>query len=96
MKYYQEITCPSCHGENLGKAGKNAKGVQRYFCKNDTCSTHTFMLEYCYKAYESGVKEKAIEMAINGSGIRDTARVLKINKNTVISLLKKKKTALSK
>ena len=29
-------------------------------------------------------------MAINGSGIRDTARVLKINKNTVINTLKKK------
>jgi len=28
-------------------------------------------------------------MAINGSGIRDTARILKINKNTVISTLKK-------
>jgi len=30
-------------------------------------------------------------MAINGSGIRDTARVLKINKNTVINTLKKSK-----
>ncbi|MEQ1546381.1 IS1 family transposase, partial [Methyloglobulus sp.] len=29
------------------------------------------------------------EMAINSSGIRDTARVIKINKNTVISTLKK-------
>jgi DNA-binding transcriptional regulator LsrR (DeoR family) len=29
-------------------------------------------------------------MAINSSGIRDTARVLKINKNTVIRTLKKK------
>jgi transposase-like protein len=28
-------------------------------------------------------------MAINGSGIRDTARVLKIDKNTAISTLKK-------
>jgi transposase-like protein len=28
-------------------------------------------------------------MSINGNGIRDTARVLKINKNTVISTLKK-------
>jgi len=28
-------------------------------------------------------------MSINGSGIRDTARVLKINKNTVMSTLKK-------
>ncbi|MCF7967298.1 MAG: hypothetical protein K9L79_17425 [Methylobacter tundripaludum] len=30
-----------------------------------------------------------MDMSINGSGIRDTARVLKINKNTVISTLKK-------
>jgi len=28
-------------------------------------------------------------MSINGSGIRNTARVLKISKNTVISTLKK-------
>jgi hypothetical protein len=28
-------------------------------------------------------------MALNGSGIRDTARVLKINKNTIIGTLKK-------
>jgi len=78
------------------KRGGNAKEIQRYVCKNDNCSTYTFMLEYHYKAYESGVKEKAIEMAINGSGIRDTACVLNINKNTVISLLKKKKNVLFK
>jgi len=47
------------------------------------------MLEYLYRAYEPGVKEQAVEMAINSSGIRDTDRVLKINKNTVISTLKK-------
>ncbi len=47
------------------------------------------MLDYRYKAYEPGIKEKIVEMAINNSGIRDTARVLKINKNTVIRTLKK-------
>ena len=50
------------------------------------------MLEYSYKAYEPGIKERLVDMAINGSGIRDTARVLKISKGTVISTLKKKKT----
>jgi len=35
-------------------------------------------------------------MAINGSGIRDTARVLKISKGTVMSTLKKKKKSLYK
>jgi len=33
------------------------------------------------------------EMAINGSGMRDTARVLKINKDTVINTLKKRKAS---
>jgi transposase-like protein len=35
-----------------------------------------------------------IDRATNASGIRDTARVLGINKNTVISQLKKKKNSL--
>ena len=47
------------------------------------------MLKYRYRAYEQGIKEQVVEMSINGGGIRDTARVLKINKNTVISILKK-------
>ncbi len=51
--------------------------------------TKTFMLDYRYKPCEPGIKEQVVDMAINGSGIRDTARVLKINKNTVISTLKK-------
>ena len=54
------------------------------------------MLAYRYKACEPGIEEQVVEMAINGSGIRDTARVLKINKNTVISTLKKGRAASSK
>nr|WP_061509370.1 IS1-like element transposase [Endozoicomonas montiporae] len=49
------------------------------------------MLEYRYKACEPGVKEKIIDMAINGSGIRDTSKVLGISKTTVIKTLKKMK-----
>lgn len=47
------------------------------------------MLNYRYKSYEPGIKEQMVEMALNGSGIRDTARVLGINKNTVIRTIKK-------
>ena len=36
------------------------------------------------------VKEQIIEMSINGSGVRDIARVLKISPTTVIEELKKK------
>jgi len=52
------------------------------------------MLEYCYKACEVGIKEQVVEMAINSSGTRDTARVLKINKNTVTRTLKNKENSL--
>ena len=93
MKYYEEISCPHCNDTDLGKAGKSVKGVPRYFYHNNECETHTFMLEYCYKACEPGIKEKIMDMATNASGIRDTARVLGIDKNTVISQLKKRKIA---
>jgi transposase-like protein len=38
------------------------------------------------------VKQKIADMAINGSGMRDTARVLKINRNTGTQELKKTST----
>lgn len=41
------------------------------------------------EARKPGVKEKSTEMAFNGSGVRDTARVLKVGINTVIRTLKK-------
>ena len=78
------------------KSGRNAKGVQRYRCQNSECRVKTFMLDYQYRACKPGIKEQLIDMAINGSGIRDTARVLNINKNTVISTLKKSRARLSR
>jgi transposase-like protein len=35
-----------------------------------------------------------VDMSLNGSGVRDTARVLKINPTTVINTLKKKSLRL--
>jgi transposase-like protein len=89
MACYQEITCPKCGGNNIAKSGFSTHGVRRYRCRHPDCTTKTFMLNYRYRAYEPGIKAQVVEMAINSSGIRDTARVLKINKNTVISTLKK-------
>lgn len=45
----------------------------------------TFQLEYTYEAHKPSVIEKIECMAHNGNGIRDTARVLSVNKNTVMS-----------
>lgn len=89
MACYQEVTCPNCGGIHITKSGLNAHGTQRYRCQDPCCPTKTFMTDYRYRAYGPGIKAQVVEMAINSSGIRDTARVLKINKNTVVSTLKK-------
>jgi transposase-like protein len=36
------------------------------------------------------VKEQIVDMAMNASGIRDTARVLQVSTNTVMTELKKR------
>jgi len=93
MTHYQEIVCPDCGSNHLMKAGRSASGVQRYRCDNIECTTKSLILEYRYRTYEPGIKAQLVDMAINGSGIRDTARALKIDKNTVISTLKKRRLA---
>jgi transposase-like protein len=49
----------------------------------------TFIRDYSYNAYLPNLKKQISDMAMNGSGIRDTARVLNISPNTVIETLKK-------
>ncbi len=84
MTCYEKISGPNCNRTQTSRAGKSTNNTQRYRCDNACCETKSFMLEYRYKADEPGVMDQAIDMAINGSGIRDTARVLSINKNTLI------------
>ena len=53
------------------------------------CAGRTFLLEYSYPGQSPAVKEQIVEMALNASGIRDTARVLHVSTNTVMTELKK-------
>jgi len=69
------------------KAGKQ-NGHQRMKCKS--CG-RTFQSSYTYKAHKPKVSERIEEMLHNGSGTRDTARVLKVSPNTVTSHIKKNK-----
>ena len=43
---------------------------------------------YTYNAYKPGVKQQIADMAMNGSGSRDTGRVLGVSKDTVTAVLK--------
>ena len=89
-----KVKCPYCGSEEINLYGKNARGKQRYLCKNKQCSHKIFLLDYTYNARKPGVKEQAFDMIMNGSGTRDTGRVLHISPNTVTGILKK--TKLSK
>ena len=86
---YQEIHCPYCNSSDVRPYGKTTTGKQRYLCKNNECSHKTFLLEYSRVGDKPGIKMQIVNMVINGSGTRDTARVLKISTNTVTRTLKK-------
>jgi insertion element IS1 protein InsB len=81
------VRCPQCGSDEVIKRGKTDTGGQRYRCRNAVCAQGSFLLEYRYQGYLLRVKRQI--MALNGSGIRDTARVLGISKDTVVSELKK-------
>jgi insertion element IS1 protein InsB len=85
----EPVHCPECDSINVVKHGKSAAGKQRYYCRHVDCSRRSFILEFSYRGYLNEVKQQISDMAMNGSGIRDTARVLQISPTTVIKTLKK-------
>ncbi|MBM0741308.1 IS1 family transposase [Phormidium sp. CLA17] len=86
----EPILCPTCGSNDVVKHGQSGEGKQRYKCRNSQCSRSTFIRDYRYRGYLPEVKRQIADMAVNGSGIRDTARVLKISRTTVIETLKKR------
>jgi transposase-like protein len=87
------VTCPYCHSAQVIKGGTTETGKQRYRCQQIDCSYRSFVLDPAYKGRLPQIKEQILDMALNGSGIRDTARVLKISPTTVINELKKTRIA---
>jgi transposase-like protein len=90
------VKCPYCGSTKIVKFGKHPTGVQRYACHNKECSHSIFQLDYKYHTCEPEMKFHILEMALNGSGVRDTSRVLHINADVVIDTLKKKKTGTNR
>jgi transposase-like protein len=83
------VQCPYCHSMEVIRAGKQSNGAQRYQCQNGQCVRWIFLLQYQDRGRVPEVRRQVVDMAINGSGIRDTARVLRISPTTVIAVLKK-------
>jgi len=88
------VRCPHCQSEQIVKRGKTGCGTQRYLCQNTTCATGSFLLDYRYLGRLPEVKHQIIDMSLNASGVRDTARVLRISTDTVLSELRKQEATL--
>ena len=87
------VLCPHCQSTEVIKAGKQANGTQRYQCQNGRCARRIFLLQYHDRGRVPEVRRQVVDLALNGSGIRDTARVLRISPTTVIAVLKKSRRA---
>ena len=88
------VRCPHCQSEQSVKRGKTGCGTQRYLCQNTTCATGSFLLDYRYLGRLPAVKQQIVDMTLNGSGVRDIVRVLRVSSATVINVLKKKAPAV--
>jgi transposase-like protein len=80
----QILHCPHCQGTAIVRHGKTRQGQQRYRCREHHCAGRTFLLDYTYPGQSPEVKRQIIDMALNASGIRDTARVLHVSTDTVM------------
>lgn len=75
----EPFCCPAYQSSNVIKNGKSKEGKQCYRCHTQDCLRTSFILDYSYRGYLSEVKQQISDVAMNGSGIRDTARVLRIS-----------------
>ena len=89
------MRCPHCQSEAVVKYGKASNGKERFRCQQREQCGRTFVRTYAYPGRMPQVKRQMVEMTLNGSGIRDIARVLHVGANTVIRELKKSVRALA-
>ena len=92
----QVLHWPHCQGTDIVRHGQTRQGKQRYRCREQRCAGRTFLLEYTYAGQSPDVKQQIVDMAMNASGIRDTARVLHVSPTTVMKELKKRHLNLRK
>ncbi len=82
---FEEIACPSCSALNVVKNGTTANRKQKYLCRS---CRRQFIRDYTYQGCRSEVRRLIVPMTLNGSGIRDITRVLRVSINTVLKVIR--------
>src|SRR5262245_27980038 len=88
------VKCPHCQREAVVKYGKTGTGKERFRCQQRERCGRTFVRSYEYSGCLPTVKQQIVDMTLNGSGIRDIARVLHVGSNTVLREFKKSRRAV--
>jgi len=89
MTVWLAVHCPHCQSTDVKKHGTSSNGKRRYRCLNPDCPYETFSQSIDYPGRRREIKQQIVEMTLNGSGVRDIARVLHVSTATVIQELKK-------
>ena len=84
------VQCPQCQGIDVVKYGKQVNGAQRYRCNNPDCPRRIFLLQYHATGRLPEVKQRIVDLTLNGCGVRDIVRVLRVSSATVVNTLKKR------
>ena len=83
------VQCPHCQSREVVKYGTASNGKDGIGVSRARHVAGRFH-HYTYPGCVPEVKRQMVEMTLNGSGIRDIARVLQVGPTTVIKELKKK------
>lgn len=83
------IRCLHCGSIDGIRHGQTSNEKQRFLCQNEGCGK-TFIQDYSDKGRFPEIKQRIVDRAVNGGGIRETARVLGVSTDTGISELKKR------
>jgi transposase-like protein len=89
------VRCPHCQSDAVVKYGKASNGKERFRCQQSAQCGRTFLRSYAYPGCLPTVEQQIVEMTLNGSGIRDIARVLQVGPNTGMKELKKSGRSLA-
>ena len=92
----QVLHCPYCQGTYIVRHGTSPEGKQRYRCRACPERGRTFLIEYTYAGQSPEVKQHIVEMGLNASGSRDSARVLHVSASIVIIEIKKRNLTSSR
>jgi insertion element IS1 protein InsB len=88
------VHCPQCQRIDVVQYGQQAHGTQRYRCHNRDGPRTIFLLQYQDKGRLPAVQQQLVDMTLNGSGVWDIVRGVRVSSATVINVLTRKEPAV--